>query len=299
MSHADSANALAAPAVSARDIKLPTFCAIDAPTWFKRAEVQFRLKNENSDTRKADHVLASIPDDVFPLLAEWLDDQGDTPVTYQNLKARLLSQYVPSPEERAERLLQLTRQPLGDQRSSTAFQEMKALTRLPPYANGAPRKLDLLRILWLLRLPDSVRAGITNFTDVNEAELLKQSDALQNSTKAASRRPIFAATHQEDTLHTFRSQDDAPHASYEVQQPNDDALTAAAYLKPRRPTSSYPQQPPRRPQQQQSHQFYSQPPRGIAPKKADFNSKFCFFHSKFGHAARNCRQPCSWPKNLL
>lgn len=275
----DSAVSLAAPALP--QIKLTPFCSIDAPTWFKRAEVQFRLKAESSATRRADHVLAALPDDIFPLLSEWLDEQGDTPIKYDDLKARLLAHFVPSPEDRADRLLHLSRQPLGDQRPSAAFTEMKALTRLTPAADGSPRKLDLLRILWLLRLPEHVRAGITDFTDATEAALLQHADDLRNASKAASRRPVFAAT-PDDTL----------------PPPNDDdALAAAATRRFPGPNRSYPTPPSRRPMTLPAHQ-HSQPPRGFPPKRADSNSQLCFYHAKFGHAARNCRQPCSWPKNL-
>ena len=302
----DPDSTVAAPATTPKDVSLTRFCSIDAATWFKRAEVQFRLKNVHSDTRKADYVLAALPDDVFSLLAEWLDDLDDNPVQYPALKTRLLSEFVPSPEERAERLIHLTRQPLGDQRTSTAFREMKALIRLPPASNGTARKLDLLRILWLLRLPDNVRAGITNFNDVSETDLLNQSDALQSSTKAASRRPIFAATDHDAFKRSSRHHDRHPTSSTNVPDdahscrnaddpppPDDEALAAATYQRPRQPHRSYPTYSRR-----QQGNRYNQPPRGNAPRKADNYNEYCYFHSKFGHAARNCKQPCSWPKKL-
>ena len=265
-----------------KDIRLPVFCPTDAPTWFRRAEVQFRLKNITNDARKADFVLAALPDDVFSSLAEFLDALGDSPALYSSLKDHLLKEFVPSPEERSERLIHLTKQPLGDQRPSTAFREMKSLTRLPPDTTGAVKSLDLLRILWLLRLPEAVRAGITNFNDVSESDLLKQADALQSSTKAASRRPIFAATDCDHAL-----QDSNPEA------PTDgNSLTAAAYQKSRLASRGSPsfQRP------QKFNNF--QPSRSFAPKKADLNLDYCYFHLKLCHGARKCRQPCSWPKNL-
>lgn len=262
-----------------KEIKLTPFCATDAPTWFKRAEVHFRLKAETSTTRKADHVLAAIPDDVFPLLSEWLDERGDTPIKYEDLKAHLLKEFVPAPEERACRLLRLTRQPLGDQRPSAAFKEMKALTRLPADATGTPRRLDLLRILWLMRLPECVRANITDFTDVTEEELLTRSDALHNSSRAAENRPVFSSTNM-----------DAPPTTDE-----DDIVAASS--NPRFNYSSR-SSAGQRPQRPPSH--YQHPSRfikGNAPRKTETNS-FCFYHAKFGDAAKKCRAPCSWPKNV-
>lgn len=270
-------------AASTKEVHLPTFCPINANSWFRRAEVQFRCKNITQESRKADFVLAALPDDVFSSMSEWLDDLGDTSALYTPLKEFLLKEFVPAPEERAERLMQMTKQPLGDQRASTAFREMKALTRLPPDSSGTLQQLDLLRILWLLRLPDSVRAGITNFNDISESDLLKRADALQNSTKAATRRPIFAATSCHDALQP-------QNLSIPEGPEEDDQMAAAAYQRSRLAYKNF-----------SSHRKFTnqpQPLRGTTPKKAEDNSPYCYFHTRFGHAARKCRQPCAWPKNV-
>ena len=57
---------------AAAQVKLPNFTPIDAQTWFRRAEVQFRLKKENSPMARADYVLAALPEDIFTHIAEWL-----------------------------------------------------------------------------------------------------------------------------------------------------------------------------------------------------------------------------------
>ena len=117
-------------AAASREVKLPTFCAAKAVLWFQRAEIQFRIKRETSPARMADYVLGALPQDVFLLISSWLLEQGDR-LDYDTLKRRLLQKFVATPEERATKLLVLSRQPLGDQRPSVAFQEMKALTKVP------------------------------------------------------------------------------------------------------------------------------------------------------------------------
>ena len=99
---------IALVAAAARDVKLPTFCAADAISWFQRAEVQFRLKREDSSTRKADHVLAALPEDVFPLISGWLTEQDGADIQYAELEQRLLQKFVATPEERADKLLTLS-----------------------------------------------------------------------------------------------------------------------------------------------------------------------------------------------
>ena len=262
---------IAIAAATARDVKLPTFCAADAISWFQRAEVQFRLKCETSSTCMADHVLAALPEDVFPLISGWLTERDGADIQYDELKKHLLRKFVATPEERADKLLTLSHQPLGDQRPSIAFQEMKALTRLPA-ADGSTKTLDLLRILWLLRLPDDVRRGITNFSDISEDELTKLADSLQGANRGTSSRSAMAA-----------NDDEVPQPL--TQEWTDEDAAAATPSQHRR----WAQAPTKKP-------HFKQPPRGPPPRKATMD--LCFYHSRFGHDARNCRAPCSWTKNL-
>ena len=261
MSPEDSTD-VAAPAAN---IKLPTFCAADAATWFQRVEVKFRLKRETSDSRKADHVLAALPEETFPLISDWLTEQGNDDILYPALKKQLLTLFVATPEERAEKLMRLTRLPLGDQRPSAAFMDMKALTRMPTTDNGSS-KLDLLRVLWLMRLPDNIRAGITNFMDLTEQQIIKLADSLQGATCSAAPKPVLAA--QEDDRDVNDSTEPA----------------AAAYRR------TQPRAPPGR------HQQKPQPP--SSPPSHDPQEKVCFYHRRFGYKAKNCQAPCAWAKNL-
>lgn len=58
---------------------------------------------------------------------------------------------------------------------------MKALARLPPAADGSVRQLDLLRALWLLRLPESMRAILPNAEEMDEDELQQMVDNLNDT----------------------------------------------------------------------------------------------------------------------
>ena len=111
----------ASPA-SVLHFKLLTFSTVDTAIWFRRAEVQFRLRRVRSSHTQADHVLAAIPDTIFPQMSTWLDAKGDDMIEYQDLKAFLLQKFSPA-ERRVQMILDLSNQPLGDQRwdPSVAF----------------------------------------------------------------------------------------------------------------------------------------------------------------------------------
>ena len=120
-------------------------------------EVIFRIRQIRNESSKADHVLAALPEDTFPLISGWLADQGDT-LQYNKLRQKILDLFVPTPETRASRLIQLSKLQIGTQRPSAAFMEMKALTRLPdsPSGTNEGQRLDLLRVLWLLQMPPAI-----------------------------------------------------------------------------------------------------------------------------------------------
>ena len=168
-------------------IQLPTFSPADALAWFQRAEVIFRTKRVTSSTRKADHVLASLPEDIFPILSPWLLSKEDQEITFEETKQKLLTIFTPTPEERAKRLLQMSRQTLAGhhQRPSAAYEEMRALATLPD-----KRPLDLVRVLWLLRLPDTIRDSlVVDFMDKEIETLTASADSRLAMADAATAAP--------------------------------------------------------------------------------------------------------------
>ena len=258
------------------NFRLPAFSSIDAAIWFRRAEVQFRLKNVRNSHIQADHVLAALPDALFPQMAQWLDSKGDVPIEYNDLKAFLLRKFSLSPEQRVNSIFSLQQQPLGDQRPSDALTELRALSRLPPDSSGDSKTIDVLLAIWLQRLPEPIRAAITDFADYhNDASIADYADSLLDAHRAASKTPI-AATTEEDDDH----------------DPPDAVALATA--------------PRRRPPRQQRPPVLSKPPAfsSSSPspsrlRKSDFAARLCFYHARFGHKANKCEAPCSWSKNAL
>ena len=240
--------------VATLTVQLPPFSTNDALAWFQRAEILFRTKRITATTKKADLVLAALPEDIFPQISTWLLAKEDTDINYEETKEKLLELFTPTPEERAEKLLMLSRLPLASQRPSTAFEEMRALATLPD-----KRSVDLLRVLWLLRLPDNVREALVDFMNTDINELKKHADAK------------IAATRQSRTT--------APALDHPTEDEEDVEQPAAAASKP------FQQQQPqqrRRPRQLTSQQTLPD---------------ICWYHENFGSKAVKCRAPCRFSKN--
>ena len=252
-------------------LKLPTFSTIDSAVWFRREEVQFRLQRARSSRTQADHVLAAIPDTIFTQMSTWLDA-----IEYKDIKALLLQKFLSSAERRAQMILDLSNQPLGDQRPSDALTEMKSLCCLPPDDTGTSAKIDVLLALWLRRLPTPVRSAITNFTSYDD--LAKHADSLLD---AANPPAITAAASVvppgEDDIDENRTNDTIAAAS-----------TAQHFNASRRHFNRpVPQTPHPRSQQNTS----SMP---SSFRKSSSTSRSCYYHERFGPTAKKCQHPCVW-----
>ncbi|ROT60615.1 hypothetical protein C7M84_021859 [Penaeus vannamei] len=174
------------PSIHTVAVKLSPFCPQEATSWFRRAEIQFRLKRVTDPRTKADYVLEAIPEQLFPRVAAWLDNQDQNQdVEYENLKSYLLQEFTLSVSARAQKLLSLPHIPLGD--NSTCSMERDTLLDLDPTTNK-PRRVDLMRELWLQRLPPSVRSALHEADDSPISDLIKKADNLINAARA-SRKP--------------------------------------------------------------------------------------------------------------
>ncbi|MPC10902.1 hypothetical protein E2C01_003546 [Portunus trituberculatus] len=148
---------------------------------------------------------------------------------------------------------------------------MRAMARLPLVPDGTPCQLDLLWALWLLHLPESIRAAIPNAEEIDENELQEKADHLTDALTVSSRR-----------IHTV------PPDIFPPPQDNEDDVAAV-------------QRPPPRAHQSLIRKYDPQPRSKQRPAatKTFFKDQFCFFHAKFGSKARNCQPGCLWPKKQV
>ena len=251
-------------AAASKEVKLPPFCAAEAVAWFHRAEIQFRLKKVTDPGTKADYVMASLPEEIFPRMTDWIEENSDEEkgtVDYKALKQELLRKFVLSPEERAEKLLALTKQPLGDQRPFAAYQEMRMLSKVPD-GEGKMKSIHLVAVLWLLRLPDRVRQGIPRFSHMSDAELEELADSLMSTYRQTTSEGTFAVREDDES---------------EGEQ------IAAATNRGKRNSGR--------------HYNKQKPPRSMPPRMAS-QPTLCKYHRRFGSDAWSCAPPCSWSKNL-
>ena len=125
-------------------------------------------------TTKADYVIQALPEEVFSAITPWLDDQPET-LSYDLLKQYLLTEYSSAATDRAQRILRLASQPIGDQTAKQSWNEIVSLSRLNETdpSTGKLREIDLRREVFLQRLPETIRASLPQAYDVSMDELMK------------------------------------------------------------------------------------------------------------------------------
>ena len=274
-----TSGASAPTAAATSNVALPTFSTTNPAPWFLRVEALFRIKKITGNT-KSDYVIAALPKDVFNRISTWLAGRGSDTIPYDELKAKIINHCEPSPEEKSQRLLDLLRLPLGDQRPSDALYEIRNLTTILN-ADGSTTNIDLSRVLWLLRLPHDIRTHITDFTGKTDQELARQADSLRGTSKLALAHPSTSAAATTDPSATPETEDNE----------EDDENIAAAQQRRQRPSNH----------RQFSNTFHQRRFSNFSNQRqfSGFSRRpICHFHQRFGREARNCQPPCSYSKNL-
>ena len=176
------------------NLQLTAFTPTDAAPWFQRVEALFRLRNVTASSKKADFVVGALPPDIFAMISRWLATRGSEAILYEELKTEVILQCEPTPEEKSQKILELLRMPLGDQRPSAALRELRTLSSVLR-SDGTSTELDLVRVLWMLRLPQDIRTMITNFADRTDSDLMKLADSLRGTSRLSA--PTAAAVAHE------------------------------------------------------------------------------------------------------
>lgn len=167
---------MADPAVAAVAVKLPPFWPEDPDTWMEQVEAQFAIRGIVVDSTKFYHVVAALDPPTARRLRDTIRNAPDG-ARYPALKARLVTAFGLSENERANRILNM--HSLGDRKPSELMDEMLAL------ADGhAPCFLFKQIFLNLLPLDLQLPMAAVEFTDTRAFSL--HADRLWEAKSATS-----------------------------------------------------------------------------------------------------------------
>ena len=257
--------------------------------WFRTAEVTFRLRGVNCDRTKADLVQEVMGQTANAKLARWFAANGGI-FTYSSLKAKLLTEFTLLPSQRAQRLSYLSAQPLGDSTLTGALLEMEELFYMPETADGTRTSIDLMREMFLLRVPATIKNNIPDLNKKTLGEIAELGDTMQQRSRLEENshgRHITSAIHA-----------DLPPTSPIPDDTGDPEAVNAVSLDYRRPRRRPP--PATGGQQRPPHVA------GGQQRPPTITTGLCYYHQRYGRRAYRCTRPCPWqdqvaqaPKNYV
>ncbi|GFR27780.1 retrovirus-related Pol polyprotein from transposon 17.6, partial [Trichonephila clavata] len=160
-------------------VKIPPFWEEKPEIWFFQVEAQFSIANINQEETKFNYLVAQLDPKFIENI--WDIIQSNEKNKYSCAKSRLLSTFKESEEKSIKKLL--TGISLGDMKPSQLLRKMKSLA-------GDNITEKVLRILWLDKLPDSIK----NILVVSSENLENLSVMADKIFETNSSPEIYSAT---------------------------------------------------------------------------------------------------------
>lgn len=238
-------------------IRIPPFWPEEPELWFAQLEGQFSLYGIIEDEAKYAYTLSRIE----AKQAREIKDVITHPPTqnkYETIKKALIRRLTDSQEQRIRQLLE--REELGDRKPSQFLRHLSTLA-----SSTVPS--DLLRTLWLGRLPQHMQTILATRTHDKLAEVAEQADRIHeiNSNKTL----VLATTAQ--TVQT------AGRSTWEEQMETLSKQVATLTTQMTKMTKQLGRERSRR--RERSHSRNR--PRSKTPKQEGV----CFYHRRFGQEA--------------
>lgn len=200
---------------------------------------------------------------------------------YTKLKAELIRRLSLTEEQRVRQLL--SSEELGDRKPSQFLRHLRSL------AGASPINENILRTLWLQRLPSNVQQILKVKPNLSLDDTADIADSIMQVNPPTPSFAVHAAT-APPALRTTAQSAPAPPVPDGGQfvQRIEELIRMVAALHPRRDSTPKPRT------RERSCSRYS---RDSANRDAS-RDRICWYHRRFGTDARKCDEPCSMaPKN--
>ncbi|XP_071653919.1 uncharacterized protein [Temnothorax longispinosus] len=180
-------------------IRLPPFWPEEPELWFAQLEGQFALCKIKEDDAKYVYVISRIQ----PKQAKEIKDVITHPPAehkYEAIKKALIQRLTDSQGQRIRQLLE--HEELGDRKPSQFLRHLSTLT-------GSTVSSELLRTLWLGRLPPQTQAILATRTEDRLKDVADQADQIHKVNSKALVLATTAPTPTSTTANTDEAQGDA------------------------------------------------------------------------------------------
>lgn len=237
-------------------IKLPPFWTNKPAVWFGQIEAQFTIAGITSDSTMFDYVVAHLDQKLAGEVEDIITKPPPKGQRYAKLKEELTRRLSMSDEQRLRQLI--SEEELGDRRPSQFLRYLRSLA-------SVSLSDDILRQLWLQRLPQQVQAILVS---QSELSLDKLADLADKVFEFTGTKQVSACV---DTTPTTLDK-----LILRVEELGRQVATLSTNHRSSR-----------------SHSRTSAGRRSRTTTPAN-KSKLCWYHKKFDVKASKCIKPCSW-----
>lgn len=252
-------------AVGRVSIKFPPFWPEEPDLWFSQIEAQFGLNRITSESTRYSYVVANLE-------GRWANEIKDlirTPPAnepYSTVKKALVDRLSKSAAQRVRQLIGEAE--LGDNSPSQFLRRLKSL------AGSTPVNDEIMRTLWLQRLPHQVQAILQAQPDTLKIEdlatiadrIVEAIPVTPTSVVYATSAPPSQQTEISDLSQTLKLlTEKIEKIELKIEQIS----------------------------KNQSRRFRGRS-RSRTSKNADGESDLCYYHQNFGDKAYKCEKPCNY-----
>lgn len=246
-----------------RQVKLPPFWQTNPTLWFVQVEAQFYTFGIRSDNVKYFTVIGTLDSSVLQQISDIVEAPPEKD-KYDGIKKALIARFSDSQDKQLRKLLNELE--LGDKRPSQLLREMKAL---------AGTKIDesVLKSLWMQRLPSRIQIVLSASKQDKLEDVAEMADKIVEislpGTVAAVSQSTPAEPPGEKSTHAALA---SIIASLQQQ-----VITLSDKVE----------------KFSLGRNNYGRS-RSRSRSRSSRDTAECYFHRRFGSAARNCRAPCNF-----
>uniref|UniRef100_A0ABD2VVR2 DUF7041 domain-containing protein n=1 Tax=Trichogramma kaykai TaxID=54128 RepID=A0ABD2VVR2_9HYME len=292
-----AAAAPAAPAAVHRvAVKLPAFWPDRPSLWFAQADSQFILSDITVESTKFHYVVSQL-DARVALEVEDIITNPPAVNPYTFLRLMLIERLSASEEQRVRQLI--SEEELGDRKPSQFLRHLRSL------AGATIVQDNLMRQLWLHRLPSSVQAILATQTDAALDKLAELADKIieispctptlnVNAASTVPRTSTFEDTilkaitdlqRQVDFLSSSRSRPGSRDNSRDARNNSRDSRNNSRYSRDDSRDSR------ENSRSRQRNTFSSQ------SRNSNSSSRVCWYHTRYPNNPKRCISPCAMSEN--
>lgn len=257
------------PEILKVSVKIPKFWKEKPELWFTQVESQFYVGRISSDLRKYHTVVATIESDILNQVSDILLNPPSENM-YATLKAKIIERFTDSDHQRLSKLVQEIE--LGDKKPSQLLREMRDLA-------GSRMDDDLLKSLWLQRLPSHMRSIISVSTET----LSKLTELADKIAEVNEVPQVSTITQRNSHPHIFSSDSSSKFERQMEELSRSVAELKASFLHNRRERSR--------------SRSYHRSDSKAKPAKKEKPTDECWYHRSYGVDAKRCRSPCKHSKS--